>query len=450
MDLVVAILAAQIVHTVAGRGPRREAMDVAVQTDHVEAAGSVHRERSDLVEVAAAHRQLGVAIDEVLRLAVGVTDGPEVAGDKVTEDVEPICSARAAIDIAARNREAVEQRGRTTIVQDRVGQPAGSLAREGQQTLLEPPAQIEATNACWNAVHFLACALAHITDPEVAGDAVETGPPGISEAVEPDLIGTRRGTSERISRRNRVVPVGVRRKAVAVHIDAQDLAQQGVQVLGVVLRIAARATITGGDVEKPVRSKPHPAAVVIAERLVVAQHHPPGPGIGMVGIGSAIFADLGVAAGVGQIDVEKAVGGVVRMKRQPQQALLAAAGQAGIWQVQIAVGVQLTGVKVQNADASGVLFDNEQAVRVPRRRRGEQGVGQARGYPRGVDDLGSSLKVRDRVAIDDIVARAAEHAVRAVPARQDICGGGPGQGIPRTRTHDIRHAALRPSSNPRA
>ena len=64
---------------------------------------------------------------------------------------------------------------------------------------------------------------------------------------------------ERIRRRDRV------RRAV-IDVDAQDLAEELIEVLGVVVRIAAGAAVAGADVEKAVRAELELAAVVVGER----------------------------------------------------------------------------------------------------------------------------------------------------------------------------------------
>jgi hypothetical protein len=123
LDAVVPLLAAQVVEAVAGRRAGGQAVDVAVQADDVEPARPVHREGGDLVEVAtAAELQLAVAVQEVLRRTAGGAHGPQVGRTEVAEDVEPVRPAGPVVDVAAGDREAGVERGRTVIVEDRVGQ----------------------------------------------------------------------------------------------------------------------------------------------------------------------------------------------------------------------------------------------------------------------------------------------------------------------------------------
>ena len=113
---------------------------------------------------------------------------------------------------------------------------------------------------------------------------VEAHAERVAEAVGPDLAdGARRG-DERIARRDAVVAVG---GVVAEGIDAQDLAEDGREVLGVAGRsvpddraaderlavlVVGAAAVAEADVEADVdRREPQRAAVVIELRLVDAQ-----------------------------------------------------------------------------------------------------------------------------------------------------------------------------------
>ena len=56
-----------------------------------------------------------------------------------------------------------------------------------------------------------------------------------------------------------------------VHIDTQYLAQEGLQVLAVSVRIATRTAISQADVEVAVRTKGQAAAIVVCIGLVNVQ-----------------------------------------------------------------------------------------------------------------------------------------------------------------------------------
>ena len=128
-------------------------------------------------------------------------------------------------------------------------------------------------------VDFLERVLADVADPEVAGRAVEAEAPRIAQTVRPDLAARAGALGERIRRRN-----GVRR--AVIDVDAQDLAEELIEVLGVVVRIAAGAAVAGADVEIAVGSELQLPAVVVREnRMRNRQQDRARRGIGAVGIG---------------------------------------------------------------------------------------------------------------------------------------------------------------------
>jgi hypothetical protein len=141
--------------------------------------------------------------------------------------------------------------------------------------------------------------LSDVGDPEVAGVAVERETPRVPETVGPDLRTGARGVDERIAGRD---PDAA---GVALDVETQDLAEEGVGVLAVALRVAARPAIAEAEIEIGVGAEDELAAVVIRERLGLFEQHDLARGVGDVGVGAdAVESNGGVAAKVGVVDVE--------------------------------------------------------------------------------------------------------------------------------------------------
>ena len=114
-------------------------------------------------------------------------------------------------------------------------------------------------------------------------------------------------------------------------IDAQDLAEQRVEVLRAVLRVAAGAAVARSDVQQAVRPEQQQAAVVVRVWVRHRQHGPPRRLVGAVRAPARApeLLHLLVAAAVGEVDVEAPAGRVVRRERHREQALLAPRGDLG-------------------------------------------------------------------------------------------------------------------------
>ena len=155
--------------------------------------------------------------------------------------------------------------------------------------------------------------------------AVEGEAPRVAQPVAVDL-GARAGAAdERVARRD---PVAL--GAGLARIDAQHLAEQAAEILGVAARavlVVAAAAVAGADVHELVGAEGEQAAVVVGLHAVVAQDEPRAAGVGAVGAGlrAAVLDDALRAALVGVVDVEAPRLGVVGRERDRQQALLAAA-----------------------------------------------------------------------------------------------------------------------------
>jgi hypothetical protein len=116
-----------------------------------------------------------------------------------------------------------------------------------------------------------------------------------------------------------------------VDVDAQDLAEQLVEVLRPVVRIVTRSPVAEADVEIAVGAEHHVAAVVVGERLphdgeprAPAQIESRG-GIGDEGIRRRALEPRhdGVAGAIGEVDEEARVRRI-RRKGETEQSLLAA------------------------------------------------------------------------------------------------------------------------------
>jgi hypothetical protein len=109
---------------------------------------------------------------------------------------------------------------------------------------------------------------------------------------------------EGIARRDEIAVAGV---------DAEDLAEQGVQALPPTEGVALRTAVPEAEVEHPLRAELHLAAVVADVGVALAEHEPPGRGQRDVGArrGARVLLDPDVAAAVRQVHVEEAAARVV-------------------------------------------------------------------------------------------------------------------------------------------
>ena len=103
-----------------------------------------------------------------------------------------------------------------------------------------------------------------------------------------------------------------------------------------------------------------------------------------------ITADLGVAAGVDQIDVEQAVAGVIWIEREAEQpALPVRQDLAGY--VEERRCQNLSGIEIEDFDQPGFL-DDEQPTGIAGRRDGENGLVETRCHPGRGDCAGVALR----------------------------------------------------------
>lgn len=114
---------------------------------------------------------------------------------------------------------------------------------------------------------------------------------------------------------------------IPVHVETEDFAEQGVDVLSVAGRVTAPAAVAERDVKIAVGAEPEPAALVIAEAvgLVDADHQRSGGRVGLVGIGRGdlVAPHFGIVAGVGEVDEKAPVVREIRIEGEAEQTALA-------------------------------------------------------------------------------------------------------------------------------
>jgi hypothetical protein len=160
------------------------------------------------------------------------------------------------------------------------------------------------------------------------------------------------------------------------------LAQARVEALAVALRVEAAAAVAEADVELAVGAEGDVAAVVVGEGLADGEDLEGRRGVGRAGVGGAVLDDVRVAAGVGVVDEEAAVRGVVGVEGHAQQALLVAGRHEGV-DVEEVTGARAV---LDDGDAAA-LFGHEEAALARRHLDGDR-LPQA-----GGDDLGLEVDV---------------------------------------------------------
>ena len=220
----------------------------------------------------------------------------------------------------------LEHRKGRSAVQELVATPR-RVVLEAVHSFKHIPAVIFSSGACCRLeVDFFPGVLTHIGDEKITRLAVEGETPGIAHAVCPDLVQCVRVAHEWVIRWHGVVAIRVAGETIAVNVHTQDLAQPGLEILSVLLRVAAAAAVAQSDVQVAIRAKGDLPAVVVGKRLRLSQDRVSRIGIADVWIlrRNCVASHHGVARVVRVIDVEEAVIGVVGVESQAEQALLAA------------------------------------------------------------------------------------------------------------------------------
>ena len=308
--------------------------------------------------------------------------------------------AVAPVHPAARDHEpVVVAGGAARIVQHRVG-PVGEAggraadARGGDAPLAPFPPVVA---ALLHDVHFLARALAHVAHVELAGDLVEEEAEGIAEAGRVDLgahaaggdsgaveLG---GPDKRVVGRDGVVGgshdgrmvVGGQAARLFVHVDAEDGGEEilvDALAVAAVAVVVAAALVARADVQVAIRTEGEVARVVVGAVVGLADEGDLGGGAAEVRVGGRHLVAggaVGEAAGVGVIDKQVTVAGVVGVKGQPEQSAFAARIHArGDVQEGRAGGCGQVG---DDHDVARPLHHKE-PVGLPGRRGGGHGIGE--------------------------------------------------------------------------
>lgn len=314
-------------------------------------------------------------------------------------------------------------RGATAIViigEDRIceGQSTGRIAGIVLTVIILVafaivPAEVQpARRAGGNIVDLLLRILPHVADVEITRGGIEADAPGIADAERPNLVGAT-GGNEGIVGRNRIILAVIARKIIAVDINAQDLAEQRILVLSILTRIAAAAAVANAEIEITIGPERDRAAIVVSEI---------GMGNGQQSLGefrtrriaidAAIFADLDVAVAIGHVDEEAAVARIVGMKGHAEHTALAATAYLAIGDME--EGRFLAALGVDAKDLAGILSERIDEAVVTACKCGLHGTESDIGDLLCLDEAGRSLAVDLAVAVDHIVAFAAEHRISAI------------------------------------
>src|SRR5262249_41996310 len=165
---------------------------------------------------------------------------------------------------------------------DHVLPGADAVRAERVQAFTAAPAVVSALG---DDVDLLIKVLADVRGPQPAGLAVESHAPGIPQAVGPDLGCGVLAAGARIVLGNAVLLAAI----APIDIDAQDLGEQGLQVLTIFLGVVGGAPVAHHDVQVAVRAETDRAAVMIPERTGEAEKFFLAVGVGLVRV---VLADV--------------------------------------------------------------------------------------------------------------------------------------------------------------
>src|SRR5919106_244303 len=238
---------------------------------------------------------------EALRLPRDDAEAPDDPAAEVAEDVAPaLRRPRAAAVDEPPNHWAVPLL--PPVLVDGEDEPARArLARgEAARALVQVPAVVlQPARVARREVHLLDGALPNVRDVEIAGRAVEGVAPGVAQAEAED-----RGLGP-----------------WTTDVQAQHLAERGVQVLRPVLRVASRAAVPEADPEPAVRAEDEVAAVVVGVRLVGEEEQACACRKRAAPV-RAVAHHSRVACAVRVVHVHEAVRRIPRIEGEAEQALL--------------------------------------------------------------------------------------------------------------------------------
>ena len=167
---------------------------------------------------------------------------------------------------------AVLEHGKSRFTVQKLVAASRRLILEAVHSLQHVPAVVFSSRACCQLeIDLFPGALADVGDEKITCLAVEGETPGIAHAVCPNLVQRVRVAHERIVRWHGVVAIGIAGKTIAVDVHTQDLAQPGLEILSVLLRVAAAAAVAQTNVQIGIRAKGELPAVVVGKRLYLTQ-----------------------------------------------------------------------------------------------------------------------------------------------------------------------------------
>ena len=130
----------------------------------------------------------------------------------------------------------------------------------------DAPAVVAATP---DYVYLFASALPDVGDVQLTRGAVKRKAPGVAQPVGINLVAARRRAGERVIKRRAVRLTAAR----VVYVNAQNLAEQFVDILRAIAGVVGRAAIAHADVEISIRPELDHAPVVILVWLRNEEQH---------------------------------------------------------------------------------------------------------------------------------------------------------------------------------
>src|SRR5215208_4792684 len=202
--------------------------------------------------------QPGEAERAVAEVAVDVAAGPAAPERAVADHL--IAGDRAeALVVRTLDHRRHGARGATALV--------AAAALEDIPAEVVSAAGRQAAVAAGHVVDLLDLVLTDVADHEAAVAAVEGEAVRVPQPVCVDLGSRTRSAAERVVRRNRVA-------AVRTRVDADQLPEHAAEVLSVLVRVAAAATVAEARVEHAVGADLKLAALVVGAVMRDPEHRP--------------------------------------------------------------------------------------------------------------------------------------------------------------------------------
>src|SRR5215216_6456695 len=192
-----------------------------------------------------------------LPAVIGADQSPDKARAVIPVKVNAIPLRHGtAIDVPACDRATAFL---MAIFGNRINQIRGGAAFVVMGAFAQVPAEVGATwGTTGQIIDLLPVALPHVTDIQITSQFIKRKPPGIAQAICPDLI-------PKWIIRWHCIRIG------RINIQAQDFPQQNICPLTISGWITCRATVAESRVEITIWAKGEHTAVVIRERLIYTQ-----------------------------------------------------------------------------------------------------------------------------------------------------------------------------------